>query len=44
MTEKTGPRNSTIRFYNHLLLRAGATPGEKFIHRSVIVEVGLALK
>ena len=42
MTEKTRPRSASHRFYDNLLLRAGATAGEIFFLSSLIVEVGLA--
>jgi len=41
LTEKTGPRSSSNRFYNKLLLTCRCYGRWNFFQRSVIVEVGL---
>jgi len=44
MTEKTGPRSSSDRFYNKLLLTCRCYSRRKIFLSSAIVELGLAAK
>jgi len=43
MTEKTGPRSSSDRFYNKLLLTCRCYSRRKIFLSSAIVELGLTL-